>query len=161
MLKEMEILFSIGSQNKGTTLHRGDGGGKLYFLLLKLIKRKKAQFWAKCLNSFCRRLQVPCCLVALLLILPLLPCCPNVENQRQFLHLTYAFRVYSYFEKGCPTKCARLRASSSFNVSQIQLHPDPRANPRALAFLGVWMANSWGKKCMHWIWLMHQGYGEK
>ena len=33
-----------------------DGGGKLYFLLLKLIKRKKAWFWAKCLNSFCRRL---------------------------------------------------------------------------------------------------------
>ena len=44
------LLFSIGSQNKGKTLHGGDGGGKLYFLLLKLIKRKKAQFWAKCLN---------------------------------------------------------------------------------------------------------------
>ena len=36
----------------------GDGGGKLCFLLLKLIKRKNAQFWAKCLNSFCRRLQL-------------------------------------------------------------------------------------------------------
>ena len=32
----------------GTTLHGGDGGGKLYFLLLKLIKRKKAQFWVAC-----------------------------------------------------------------------------------------------------------------
>ena len=39
-------------------MHGGDGGGKLYFLLLKSIKRKKAQFWAKCLNSFCRRLQI-------------------------------------------------------------------------------------------------------
>ena len=38
-------------------MHGGDGGGKLYLLLLKLIKLKKAQFWAKCLNSFCRRLQ--------------------------------------------------------------------------------------------------------
>ena len=37
-------------------MHGGDGGGKLYFLLLKFIKRKKAHFWAKCLNSFCRRL---------------------------------------------------------------------------------------------------------
>ena len=37
-------------------MHGGDGGGKQYFLLLKLIKRKKAQFWATCLNSFCRRL---------------------------------------------------------------------------------------------------------
>ena len=26
----------------GTTLHRGDGGGKLYFLPLKLIKGKKS-----------------------------------------------------------------------------------------------------------------------
>ena len=31
---------------QGTTLQGRDGGGKLYFLLLKLIKRKKAQFWA-------------------------------------------------------------------------------------------------------------------
>ena len=35
----------------------GEGEKKLYFSLLKLVKRKKAQFWAKCLNSFCRRLQ--------------------------------------------------------------------------------------------------------
>ena len=40
----------------GTAVQVGDGGGKLYFLLLKLIKRKKAQFWAKCLNSFCRQI---------------------------------------------------------------------------------------------------------
>ena len=32
------------------------GEQKLYFLLLKSVKRKKAQFRAKCLNSFCRRL---------------------------------------------------------------------------------------------------------
>ena len=53
----------------GTVLHGGDGGGKQYFLLLKLIKRKKAQFWAKCLNSFCRRLSesksTRCCLISI------------------------------------------------------------------------------------------------
>ena len=32
-------------------MYGGDGEGKLYFLLLKFIKRKKAYFWAKCLNS--------------------------------------------------------------------------------------------------------------
>ena len=54
------VLFSIGSSNRGTTLHGGDGGGKLklYFLLLKSVKRKKAQFWANCLSSFCRRLYI-------------------------------------------------------------------------------------------------------
>ena len=31
-------------------MYGGDGGGKLYFLLLKFIKRKKAYFWAKCLE---------------------------------------------------------------------------------------------------------------
>ena len=31
----------------GTTLHRGDGGGLLYFLLLKLIKRKKKPVFRK------------------------------------------------------------------------------------------------------------------
>ena len=40
----------------GTTLHGGDREEKLYFPLLKSVKRKKAQFRAKCLNSFCRRL---------------------------------------------------------------------------------------------------------
>ena len=49
-------MFSIGSLNIGTTLHGGDGEEKLYFALLKSVKRKKAQFRAKCLNSFCRRL---------------------------------------------------------------------------------------------------------
>ena len=39
-------------------MHGGDGEGKLYFLLLKLIKRKKTQFWTKCLNSFYRRLWI-------------------------------------------------------------------------------------------------------
>ena len=34
----------------------GMGEKKLYFLLLKSVKRKKAQFRAKCLNSFCRLL---------------------------------------------------------------------------------------------------------
>ena len=54
------VLFSIGSSNRGTTLHGGDGGAKLklYFLLLKSVKRKKTQFWANCLNSFCRRLYI-------------------------------------------------------------------------------------------------------
>ena len=49
------LLFSIGSLNIGATLHGGDGGGKAYFLFLKSIKRKKAQFRTKCLNSFCCR----------------------------------------------------------------------------------------------------------
>ena len=44
------LLFSIG-----TTLHGGDGGGKA-IIFPPLVKPKKAQFWAKCLNSFCRRL---------------------------------------------------------------------------------------------------------
>ena len=35
------LLFSTGSLNSGTTLHGGDGGGKLYFLLLRSIKRPK------------------------------------------------------------------------------------------------------------------------
>ena len=40
------VLFSIGSSNRGTTLHGGDGGAKLklYFLLLKSVKRKKPSF---------------------------------------------------------------------------------------------------------------------
>ena len=41
---------------KGHNIARRGWGRKLYFLLLKLIKRKKAQLRAKCLNSFCRRL---------------------------------------------------------------------------------------------------------
>ena len=36
----------------------GMGEQKLYFLLLKFVKPKKAQFWEKCLNSFCPRLLV-------------------------------------------------------------------------------------------------------
>ena len=37
------LLSSIGSSNSGTTLHRGDGGRKkLYFPLLKSVKRQKA-----------------------------------------------------------------------------------------------------------------------
>ena len=50
------VVFYRQLEQGHNTLHRGDGRGKLYFLLLKLIKRKKAQFWAKNLNSFCRRL---------------------------------------------------------------------------------------------------------
>ena len=50
------LLFSIGRLNSGTTLHRGDGEEKLYFHILKSVKRKKGQFRAKCLNLFCRRL---------------------------------------------------------------------------------------------------------
>ena len=33
-------------------MHGGDGGGKQYFLLLKLIKHKKAQFWATVSTHF-------------------------------------------------------------------------------------------------------------
>ena len=51
------LLFSIGSLNSGTTLHGGIEEEKLYFSLLKSVKHKKVQFRAKCLNSFCRRLQ--------------------------------------------------------------------------------------------------------
>ena len=50
------LLFSMGRLNSGTTLHRGDGEEKLYFPILKSVKRKKGQFRAKCLNLFCRRL---------------------------------------------------------------------------------------------------------
>ena len=46
------LLFSIGSENKGPTLYGGDGGGKLYFLLLKFIKRKKAYFGQSVLTHF-------------------------------------------------------------------------------------------------------------
>ena len=53
------LLFSLGM---------GMGEENEYFLLLKLIKRKKAQFWAKCFNSFCRRLSesksTRCCLIS-------------------------------------------------------------------------------------------------
>ena len=35
----------------------GMGEEKLHFLFLNLVKCKKAQFWAKCLNSFRRRLK--------------------------------------------------------------------------------------------------------
>ena len=50
------LLFSIGSSNIGTTLHGGDGGVKAIFPPFEVSKRQKAQFWAKCLNSFCCRL---------------------------------------------------------------------------------------------------------
>ena len=36
------LLFSIGSSNSGATLHGGDGEEKLYFSLLKSVKRQKA-----------------------------------------------------------------------------------------------------------------------
>ena len=38
--------FKVGVfvENNGTTLHGGDGGGKLYFLLLKLKNVKKPSF---------------------------------------------------------------------------------------------------------------------
>ena len=44
------LLFSLGSSNIGRTLHcmKGMGGENLYFLLLKSVKRKKAQLRAKC-----------------------------------------------------------------------------------------------------------------
>ena len=38
------LLFSTGSSNSGTTLHGGDGEGKLYYTLLKSVKRQKAPF---------------------------------------------------------------------------------------------------------------------
>ena len=44
------LLFSIGSSYSGTTLLGGIGEKKLYFSFLKSVKRKKAQFRAKCLN---------------------------------------------------------------------------------------------------------------
>ena len=36
------LLFSLGSSNNGTTLQEGMGEEKVCFLLLKLVKRKKA-----------------------------------------------------------------------------------------------------------------------
>ena len=38
------LLFSIGSSNSVTTLHGGMGVEKLYFRLLKTVKRQKAPF---------------------------------------------------------------------------------------------------------------------
>ena len=38
------LLFSTGSSNSGTTLHGGNGVGKLYYTLLKSVKRNKASF---------------------------------------------------------------------------------------------------------------------
>ena len=38
------LLFSTGSSNSGTTLHGGNGVGKLYCTLLKSVKRNKAPF---------------------------------------------------------------------------------------------------------------------
>ena len=52
------LLFSTDSSNIGTTLHGGMGQEQLYFLLLKSVKHKKAQFRVKCLHLYCRRLQV-------------------------------------------------------------------------------------------------------
>ena len=43
---------------QGHNIARRGWGRKAIFPPLKLIKRKKAQFWAKCLNSFCRRLMI-------------------------------------------------------------------------------------------------------
>ena len=36
------LLFSTGNTNSDTTLHRGMREGKIYFLLLKSVKRQKA-----------------------------------------------------------------------------------------------------------------------
>ena len=36
------LLFSLGSSNRGTTLHGGDGGGKALFSPLESVKRQKA-----------------------------------------------------------------------------------------------------------------------
>ena len=38
------LLFSTGSSNSGTTLHGGNGVGKLYYTLLKSVKHNKAPF---------------------------------------------------------------------------------------------------------------------
>ena len=38
------LLVPIGSSNMGTTLREGIGEEKLYFLLLKIVKRKKPSF---------------------------------------------------------------------------------------------------------------------
>ena len=52
------LLCSIRSSNSCTTLHGGDGGGKAIFPPFEVSEMKKAQFWVKCLNSFCCRLRL-------------------------------------------------------------------------------------------------------
>ena len=44
------LLFSLGSSNSDTTLHRDDGGGKALFSPFKVSKTSEIPFRAKCLN---------------------------------------------------------------------------------------------------------------
>ena len=80
---------------------------------------------------------LPCCPAALL---PLLPCCPvwPCYPVALLLWLPFCFAAYIALVALLP-RCPLALAFVS--------------NPLALAFYGFWMANSWGKKCMHW--LMH------
>ena len=47
---KVDLLFSIGSSNSGTTLHGGDGGGKDLFSPFEVSKTSEIPFRAKCLN---------------------------------------------------------------------------------------------------------------
>ena len=46
------LAFSTGSSNSSTSLHRGDGSGKVIFSLVEVGKTSVRPFRAKCLNHF-------------------------------------------------------------------------------------------------------------